>query len=113
MFGLKSLMYLLLLFFFFFCKLGLMDLNNSSGGVDVEVMDNLKEPLLKPLDIDNKDKRIRTVKFKIGDIECASCATTVESVLGKLDGIKSATVSPIEGQAAVNYIPELINVSEV
>ncbi|KAB2606131.1 copper-transporting ATPase HMA5 [Pyrus ussuriensis x Pyrus communis] len=90
-----------------------MDLDNSSGGVDVEVMDNLKEPLLKPLDIDNKDKRIRTVKFKIGDIECASCATTIESVLGKLDGIKSATVSPIEGQAAVNYIPELINARKI
>ncbi|PQM41172.1 putative copper-transporting ATPase HMA5 [Prunus yedoensis var. nudiflora] len=76
-------------------------------------MDDLKVPLLKPLDNNNKDIRIRTVKFKIGDIECASCATTIESVLGKLDGVKNATVSPIQGQAAVNYIPELINVSEV
>ncbi|TQE08632.1 hypothetical protein C1H46_005724 [Malus baccata] len=30
-----------------------------------------------------------------------------------LDGIKSATVSPIEGQAAVNYIPELINARKI
>lgn len=95
------------------CNLGLMDSNNLDGGVDAKGMDDLKEPLLKPSDINNKDKRIRTVKFKIGDVECASCATTIESVLGKLDGVKNATVSPIQGQAAVNYIPELINVSEV
>ncbi|KAM1156881.1 hypothetical protein ACFX13_028192 [Malus domestica] len=30
-----------------------------------------------------------------------------------LDGIKSATVLPIEGQAAVNYIPELINARKI
>ncbi|VVA30529.1 PREDICTED: copper-transporting ATPase [Prunus dulcis] len=90
-----------------------MDSNNLDGGVDAKGMDDLKEPLLKPLDINNKDKRIRTVKFKIGDIECASCATTIESVLGKLDGVKNATVSPIQGQAAVNYIPELITAKKI
>lgn len=93
--------------------LGLMDSNNLRGGVNANGMHDMKEPLLATLDISTADKRIRTVKFKIGDIHCASCATTIESVVGKLNGVESVMVSPLQGQAAVKYIPELINVSQV
>lgn len=92
-------------------NLGLMDSSNLHGGVDANGMDDMKEPLLEALVISTTEKRIRTVKFKIGDIHCASCATTIESVVGKLNGVESVMVSPLQGQAAVQYIPELINVS--
>lgn len=90
-----------------------MDSSNLRGGVDANGMHDMKEPLLATLDISTADKRIRTVKFKIGDIHCASCATTIESVVGKLNGVKSVMVSPLQGQAAVKYIPELINGSKI
>ena len=90
--------------------------------MEVNGKDDLNVPLLRPPDnvvvnipqpTNNKDKKIRMVKFKIGDIKCASCATTVESVLQKLDGIENAVVSPLQGLAAINYIPELIKVSDI
>ncbi|GMY16310.1 copper-transporting ATPase HMA4-like [Fagus crenata] len=90
--------------------------------MEVNGKDDLNVPLLRPPDdvvvnipqpTNNKDKKIRMVKFKIGDIKCASCATTVESVLQKLDGIENAVVSPLQGLAAINYIPELIKVKKI
>uniref|UniRef100_A0A2N9I3S7 P-type Cu(+) transporter n=1 Tax=Fagus sylvatica TaxID=28930 RepID=A0A2N9I3S7_FAGSY len=90
--------------------------------MEVNGKDDLNVPLLRPPDdvvvnipqpTNNKDKKIRMVKFKIGDIKCASCATTVESVLQKLDGIENAVVSPLQGLAAINYIPELIKVNKI
>lgn len=90
--------------------------------MEVNGKDDLNVPLLKssddfvvdiPQPTNNKERKIRTVKFKIGEIKCASCSTTVESLLQKLDGIENAVVSPLQGLAAINYIPELIKVSDL
>lgn len=55
------------------------------------------------------DKRIRTAKFKIKGIECASCTNSVESVLGKLNGIQNVVVSPMDGQTIVKYMPDIVD----
>ncbi|KAI7733083.1 hypothetical protein M8C21_033488 [Ambrosia artemisiifolia] len=89
--------------------------------MDVNGKDDLKIPLLEPSDavvLDIKSGRdvdhgIRTITFKIGGIECASCSTSIESVLQELNGVESAIVSPLQGQAVVKYVPELVGVKAI
>lgn len=102
-----------------------MNLNSVNGEMEGERRDDgLKEPLLLQhvngvaIDIPPQQqfsydgsKKLRTVKFKIREIKCASCATSIESVLSNLNGVESAVVSPLEGQAVVKFIPGLITVS--
>lgn len=57
------------------------------------------------------DKRTRKVTFRIGGMECASCAASIESVVGNMKGVESVFVSPLQGQAVIKYRPEFINVS--
>ncbi|OMO78083.1 Cation-transporting P-type ATPase [Corchorus olitorius] len=80
--------------------------------------DDLKRPLLEPPDsisitIPEPVDKKRTVKFRIGNIKCASCVASIESVLGELKGVESVSVSPIQGQAAIEYVPKLINANTI
>ncbi|KAL7617321.1 hypothetical protein Lser_V15G02536 [Lactuca serriola] len=83
--------------------------------------DDLKTPLLQPSDaivIDIKsvhsvNQGIKTITFKIGGIECASCSSSIESLLLDLNGVQSAIVSPLQGQAVVKYAPELVDVKAI
>ncbi|KAH0713708.1 hypothetical protein KY289_009667 [Solanum tuberosum] len=84
--------------------------------------DELKKPLLQDGDAvavtvvqlsDSRNKKIRTLLFKVNGITCASCSNSIESALGKLKGIESATVSPLQGQAVVKYVPELISAKKI
>lgn len=59
------------------------------------------------------DKKIRKLVFKVIGITCASCATSIESALGELNGIVSVMVSPLQGQAVVKYNPEVINATRI
>lgn len=97
-------------------------MNSLNGKMEVNGRDDLKQPLLQhlngvaidiPQQINDVGKKRRTVKFKIREIKCASCAASIESVLFNLNGIESATVSPLEGHAAVKYVPELVTVSAI
>ncbi|XP_071690331.1 copper-transporting ATPase HMA4-like [Rutidosis leptorrhynchoides] len=89
--------------------------------MDVNGKDDLKIPLLQPSDdvvLDIKPVRsvnqgVRTVTFKVGGIECTSCSSSIESVLHKLNGVESAVVSPLQGQAVVKYIPELVGLKAI
>ncbi|XP_030449975.1 copper-transporting ATPase HMA4-like [Syzygium oleosum] len=83
---------------------------------------DLKVPLLQPTDgviassstTDNrKDDRVRSISFRVSGIKCASCAVSIESAVGKLNGVESVLVSPLQGNAAVTYIPELINARKI
>ncbi|XWS73525.1 hypothetical protein CRYUN_Cryun02cG0137000 [Craigia yunnanensis] len=94
-----------------------MNTNVQDKKMELNGRDDLKRPLLEPPDsicitirepVDKLDKK-RTVKFRIGNIKCASCVTSIESVLGELKGVESVSVSPIQGQAAIEYVPKLIN----
>ncbi|EXB93282.1 Putative copper-transporting ATPase 3 [Morus notabilis] len=84
--------------------------------------DDLKAPLLQCADSvaitiheqDHKtNEKVSTIMFRVRGIECASCATSIESSLGKLNGVRSVVVSPLQGQAVIKYVPELINVKEI
>lgn len=90
--------------------------------MEVNGKDDLKEPLLRPSDCvaitisepnNEREKKTRTVRFRIGDIKCASCATSIESVLGKLDGVENATVSPLQGEAMISFRPDLVNAKKI
>lgn len=86
---------------------------------------DLKLPLLQPPDggtsaafppltpVQEKDDRVRTVMFRVGGISCTACAVSIEAAVGQLDGVESVAVSPLQGHAAVRYIPELISVSQI
>ncbi|KAL5766613.1 hypothetical protein ACOSP7_017230 [Xanthoceras sorbifolium] len=99
-----------------------MHLNSVNGETEINRRDDLKEPLLQPPNgvaidipeqINDKGKKHRTVKFKIREVKCASCATSIESLLVNLNGVTSATVSPLEGQAAVEYVPDLVTAKQI
>ncbi|KAK6272709.1 PREDICTED: probable copper-transporting ATPase HMA5 isoform X1 [Theobroma cacao] len=98
-------------------------MSTNFGGKKAEVngRDDLNRPLLEPRDsvsisipepVDKLDRK-RTVMFRIGNIKCASCVTSIESVLGGLKGVESVSVSPIQGQAAIEYVPKLINTKKI
>ncbi|KAL5719685.1 P-type Cu(+) transporter [Ranunculus cassubicifolius] len=83
---------------------------------------DLKAPLLQSTEsvavtvsgsVQKEDAKARTVMFKVGGMECSSCAVSIESVLGKHKGIESVMVSPLQGQAVVQYKPELITVASI
>ncbi|CAI0412409.1 unnamed protein product [Linum tenue] len=59
------------------------------------------------------DKKVRTAKFKIGDIKCTSCTGSIESVLKELDGVQTVAISVLDGHAAVTYVPELTTVEKI
>ncbi|KAM6579012.1 hypothetical protein CsatB_030849 [Cannabis sativa] len=84
----------------------------------------LKEPLLECSDSDSvaitipdlehkKNEKMSSIMFRVGGMECASCAVSIESALGKLNGVRSVMVSPLQGQAVIKYVPELINVKTI
>lgn len=80
--------------------------------MEINGNDELKSPLLQPSDVTlNADRTTKSIMFKVSGIECASCATSIESALEKLSGVESVMVSPLQGQAVVRYIPEQITVS--
>ncbi|TXG73239.1 hypothetical protein EZV62_001818 [Acer yangbiense] len=99
-----------------------MNLNSVNGRMAINGRNDLKEPLLQsphgvavdnPPQINDKGKKLRTVKFKIREIKCASCAASIESMLVNLNGVVTATVSPLEGQAVVEYVPDLVMAKQI
>ncbi|KAF5735774.1 copper-transporting ATPase HMA5 isoform X2 [Tripterygium wilfordii] len=90
--------------------------------MEVNEGNDLVVPLLQPPDnvaidipelVKNKDKKTRTVKFKVGNINCAACVTSIESAVRKLTGVESIAVSPLQGQAVIKYITELIGAEKI
>ncbi|KAL9261559.1 Copper-transporting ATPase HMA4-like protein [Drosera capensis] len=90
--------------------------------MEVNGKDDIKVPLLQasndleaqdPEPRQNVSKGIQEFTFKIKGIECASCATSIESVLGELDGIETAVISPLEGHAVVRHNPAIVTVNTI
>ncbi|XP_072963273.1 copper-transporting ATPase HMA4-like [Typha angustifolia] len=80
--------------------------------------ENLRAPLLQPSEIVSSTtngsglksgKKTSKVVFRIRGIKCASCAVSIESVVGNMRGIESISVSPLQGQGVVRYRPDLTN----
>ncbi|KAF3780725.1 putative copper-transporting ATPase [Nymphaea thermarum] len=83
---------------------------------------NLQKPLLPSSDTvvvplpeasPKKSGIIKNAVFKIGGIECATCASSIESSVRNLPGIINVAVSILQGQVLVRYTPEIINVKEI
>ncbi|CAL9105484.1 copper-transporting ATPase HMA4 [Musa acuminata AAA Group] len=83
---------------------------------------NLTAPLLQPngsvaVDFSHEssesDKKTRKVVLRIREIQCASCAVSIESVVGDMKGVESISVSPLHGQAIIRYNPEFINAKRI
>ncbi|XP_031122440.1 copper-transporting ATPase HMA4-like [Ipomoea triloba] len=90
--------------------------------MDADGKEGLKTPLLQepngvaitiPQTNADGGKKVRTLTFKVGGITCASCATSIETAVGRLDGIQSIMVSPLQGQAVVKFVPELISALKI
>ncbi|KAF2312026.1 hypothetical protein GH714_027790 [Hevea brasiliensis] len=99
-----------------------MSLIIQNSKMEVNGRDDLKAPLLQPPDgvaiavpreKDHRGEKVKTIKFKIGNIKCSSCATSIESVLGELNGVEKTTVSPLDGHAAISYIPGLVTAQKI
>ncbi|XP_073001087.1 copper-transporting ATPase HMA4-like isoform X1 [Typha latifolia] len=80
--------------------------------------ENLRAPLLQPSEIvsstahgsgKKSGKKTSKVVFRIRGIKCASCAVSIESVVGNMRGVESISVSPLQGQGVVRYRPDLTN----
>jgi len=56
---------------------------------------------------------IRTVTIPIGGMTCAACAQRIEKALGRLDGVKNASVNLASEKAAVEYDPQIIRISSI
>ncbi|MFS8005759.1 putative translocase [Helianthus anomalus] len=88
--------------------------NNSKEDMKLPLLQQSNDMILDgSRSTSNVDQRVTTtIMFKIGGVECASCSTSIESVLQNLNGVMSITVSPIQGQAVVKYISELVSLLE-
>ncbi|KAL3599698.1 hypothetical protein D5086_007616 [Populus alba] len=88
----------------------------SRRKMDVDGRDDLQAPLLQPSGsflIDIPDEKTQTITFKMGGINYASCQTSIESALLKVNGIESVSVSSYQGQAAVKYVPEFTSAIKI
>ncbi|KAG5517584.1 hypothetical protein RHGRI_038101 [Rhododendron griersonianum] len=92
------------------------------GELEVNGKGDLKVPFLRSsesvavslsLPIHKGDDKVKTIKFQIRGIKCASSSTSIESALRKLNGVKNAMVSPLEGQAVVRFMPDLITAKTI
>ena len=76
--------------------------------MEANEINDLKKPLLQT----PQDVTVGTIIFQIYDIKCASCVNCVESKVRNLKGVNSIMVSPLDGRAAVKYVPNFITVSQ-
>ncbi|XP_058199365.1 copper-transporting ATPase HMA4-like isoform X2 [Rhododendron vialii] len=92
------------------------------GELEVNGKGDLKAPFLRSSEsvavslsppIHKGDDKVKTIKFLIRGIKCASSSTSIESALRKLNGVKNAMVSPLEGQAVVRFMPDLITAKTI
>ncbi|XP_061360466.1 copper-transporting ATPase HMA4-like [Gastrolobium bilobum] len=71
--------------------------------------DDAKIPLLQT----PEDVTVRIVMFQISDIKCASCVNSIESAAMNLNGVKSIAVSPLDGRAAIKFVPKIITAKKI
>ncbi|XP_027335006.1 copper-transporting ATPase HMA4-like isoform X2 [Abrus precatorius] len=67
-------------------------------------IDDIKIPLLQT----QEDLTVKAVTFQISDVKCASSVNSVESVVRNLNGVKSVAVSPLDGRAAIKFVPKFV-----
>lgn len=55
----------------------------------------------------------KEVTIPIQGMTCAACASRIEKVVGKLNGVQSATVNFATEKATVKYLPTTVRISEI
>lgn len=73
----------------------------------------IKEAGYEPIDVLKEGEKSRKISLKISGMSCASCATTIEKALKRLNGVKSATVNFATERATVEYFPELLSILDL
>ncbi|MFB6180359.1 MAG: copper ion binding protein, partial [Candidatus Nanohalobium sp.] len=53
------------------------------------------------------------VAVEIGDMSCASCASSIEKAVDALEGVETVDVNFATGKATVNYIPDETGLEEI
>ncbi|KAJ9535509.1 hypothetical protein OSB04_un001360 [Centaurea solstitialis] len=91
---------------------------NSYSDMDLHWEEDLRMPFFQQSNgsrsIHNVDQGVTTtIMFKIGGVESASSLTSIESKIQKVDGVDSITVSPLQGQIVVKYVPEIVSAKSI
>lgn len=84
-----------------------VDYNESSLG-----MDNIREAV-ENAGFKLVDANTATISIPIGGMSCAACATRLEKVLGRLDGVTSANVNYATEKASLIFIPSRLKISAI
>jgi len=61
----------------------------------------------------SEKKNYKMIRFYVGGMACAFCASTIEKGLKKLQGIRSVRVSLESGEALINYDASLITTDKI
>lgn len=56
---------------------------------------------------------MKTTHLQVGGMSCASCASRIETVVSRLDGINKCQVNFGAEQAAIDYNPETVSLDEI
>lgn len=56
---------------------------------------------------------MKTTHLQLGGMSCASCASRIETVVNRLDGVNQCQVNFGAEQAAINYNPEVISLEAI
>jgi P-type Cu+ transporter len=72
-----------------------------------------KELAVSTVEREKSEEKTERVTLPIKGISCASCVVRIEKSLGKVEGVKLATVNFATEKAAVEYAPDLVSVGDL
>jgi Hg(II)-responsive transcriptional regulator len=82
------------------------------GAIDEAPMSSTKKPHEGNAS-SNGERRMKSLQLKIEGMHCDSCADTIQALLARHAGVKSATVSHANGQGQVLYDPSVTDAGQV
>ncbi len=65
------------------------------------------------LSMPNKRSDIRNIEIIVDGMSCAACSSSIERVVGKMDGVKSISVNLTTAKAALEYDNDVLRLSEI
>lgn len=77
------------------------------------IADVIQETGYEPVGISKEGEQTREISLKIVGMHCASCVTTIEKSLKKLEGVKSANVNLATERATVEYSPKTTSILDL
>lgn len=77
------------------------------------ILNVIREAGYEPLEALGEEGKTRKISLKIAGMRCASCAATIEKVLRKLEGVRSANVNFAASIAVVEYSPKITSIFDL